>query len=95
MRRAKHDSNHSYITKILQRLGFSVQNTAGVGAGFPDLVVGKAGRNYLVEIKTEHGSLEPSQTAFARDWNGGKVTVLRTIDDCIEFNNKVQSGTIK
>lgn len=94
MRRPKYDSNHSYITKILERLGFSVADTAAVGCGFPDLVVGKFGRNCLVEIKTESGSLEPSQTAFARDWNGGKVTVLRTVDDCIKFNERVQKKEI-
>ena len=92
--RPKYDANHGHITGILEKLGFSVQNTAMVGSGFPDLVVGKAGRNYLVEIKTESGSLEPSQTGFARDWNGGKVTVLRTVDDCISFNERVQRKEI-
>lgn len=90
MRKTKYDKNHGTIVSLLTQLGFTVQNTAMVGCGFPDLVVGALGRNYLVEVKTPDGTLQPSQTAFARDWNGGDVHVLRNADDCIAFRAMVE-----
>ena len=52
MRRvAKVDSNHGIIVAAFQAHGCSVQSLAAVGRGVPDLLVGCAGRNYLVEVK--------------------------------------------
>lgn len=90
MSTTKYDKNHGAIVKLLTQLGFTVQNTAMVGCGFPDLVVGAMGRNYLVEVKAPDGTVQPSQTAFARDWNGGKVHVLRNTNDCIVFRAMVE-----
>lgn len=43
-RAARVDANHAEIARTLRRLGWAVHDTSGVGGGFPDLVIGKAGR---------------------------------------------------
>jgi Holliday junction resolvase len=57
-RAARVDANHAEITHALRQCGWTVHDTSGVGGGFPDLVVGKAGRLVLVEIKD--GAKKPS-----------------------------------
>ena len=57
-RAARVDANHAEITHALRQCGWVVHDTSGVGGGFPDLVVGKAGRLVLVEIKD--GAKKPS-----------------------------------
>lgn len=48
---SKVDANHARIVEELRAVGFSVESTARVANGFPDIVVGWAGRNWLFEIK--------------------------------------------
>lgn len=50
-RAARVDSNHAAIVAALRAAGCSVQSLASVGGGVPDLLVGRAGRNYLLEVK--------------------------------------------
>jgi len=45
------DANHSAIVKSLQATGALVYDTAGVGGGFPDLMVSFRGVIRLLEIK--------------------------------------------
>lgn len=47
-RRARVDDNQAEIVKVLRQLGATVRPTHTVGDGFPDLVVGWRGKNYLV-----------------------------------------------
>jgi len=39
MRAAKVDANHSEIVSALRKCGISVQSTASIGKGFPDLAI--------------------------------------------------------
>jgi hypothetical protein len=52
-----------------------------------DLLVGCAGRNYLVEVKSgEKGygkGLNANQEAFAAGWRGGRVFIARSQDDAV------------
>ena len=50
--------------------GATVQHLHTVGAGCPDILVGYQGRNYLIEIKTEDGTLTDAQVAFIDEWRG-------------------------
>ena len=50
-RRAKVDDNQPAVVKLFRQLGWSVVHTHMVGSGFTDIVCGKNGINYLVEIK--------------------------------------------
>ena len=74
-RAAKIDANQPEIVAALQAIGASVAITSAVGKGFPDLVVGLRGRNWLLELKD--GSLSPSrrkltpdQIEFKAKWRG-------------------------
>jgi Holliday junction resolvase len=79
-RAAKIDANQPEIVKALGAAGCSVWSLAAVGQGFPDLIVGRQGRNYLLEVKD--GSLAPSKRKLTQDerdfhaaWRGHVVTV--------------------
>lgn len=61
---------------MFRALGCDVRSTASVGAGFPDLVVGLAGRTYLVEVKDGRKApsarrLTPLEEKFREGWRGG------------------------
>ena len=79
------DQNQKEIVDFLRWQGWSVKVTSTIGQGFPDLVVGKDGYNYLVEIKSKTGKLTPDQAKFFSEWRGA-TTVLRSIDDAVRFN---------
>jgi hypothetical protein len=75
MRSAKADSNQAAVTLALRQIGASVAITSMVGFGFPDLVVGYRGRNFLLELKDgskppSQRKLRPMQTMFVENWCG-------------------------
>ena len=74
------DANQREIMQALRALGFCVFDLSGVGGGCPDLLVGRSGRLWLVEVKNRAGRnrLGAAQKDFARDW---PVSVVRTVDD--------------
>jgi hypothetical protein len=58
-RAARTDGNHAHIVDGLRKVGAHVEDTSGVGDGFPDLVVGYRGKWHLIEVKD--GDLPPSE----------------------------------
>lgn len=76
----RRDSNHTLIVNQLQKFGATVADLAAVGGGIPDILVGWNGRNYLFEIKTDDGSLNSKQVAFANGWQGQVTTIRSTAD---------------
>jgi Holliday junction resolvase len=73
-RRGKVDDNQRAIVEALRKCGASVQSLAAVGHGVPDLLVGWAGRTWLVEVKhAKRGTLTPEQVEWHRDWRGVPV----------------------
>ena len=78
----KRDANEAEIVKALRRIGCSVQLLHGNTQGTPDLLVGRNGRNYLLEVKGRKGKLEPSQVAWHGSWRG-EVHVVRTEEDAL------------
>lgn len=66
-RAAKIDANQPEIVAEFERHGCKVKSTAGVGDGFPDLIVWCDG-HHLVEVKTPTGKLRPSQIKFISEW---------------------------
>jgi hypothetical protein len=83
-RAAKVDSNQAEMVEFFRKCGASVQILSQVGAGFPDVLIGYGGRNYLVELKSEIGKLTPDQVKWHNDWRGHK-TIIRGIDEAIKF----------
>jgi len=77
----RRDGNHAEIAKWYEDAYCSVIDLHALGLGIPDLLIGVGGRAFLREVKTEHGHLEDSQTAFAKTWRGGKIEVVRSLHD--------------
>ena len=82
-RRARIDGNHAQVVSVLRRGGATVFSTAGVGDGFPDLVVGYRGVTHLIEVK--NGTLTPSRQRLTDDeqdwhhmWLGEPVEIVRS-----------------
>lgn len=63
-RAARKDTNQSEIENALKKIGATYMDTSSVGRGFPDLVVGFRGRNYLIEVKD--GEKCPSQRRLTK-----------------------------
>jgi hypothetical protein len=78
------DLNQKQIVDTLRKVGATVHITNQVGCGFPDLVVGIFGKNYLIEVKNEdtRGRLTPEQEIFLDKWKG-KVYVVKTVDEAL------------
>jgi Holliday junction resolvase len=88
-RAARVDSNQNEIVTMLRKMGYSVAITSDCGKGFPDIVVGRSGRNYLFEIKD--GSKPPSaqklteaEQQFCDNWKG-QYNVITCLDDAIKI----------
>jgi len=64
------DLDQKQVIAQLERMGFSVLNLSAVGSGCPDLLVGKNGQNFLLEIKSKKGTLTPAQVDFHKNWQG-------------------------
>lgn len=82
MRRiAASDGNQPEIVAALRAVGASVATCQAVGKGFPDLVVGYQGRNYMIEVKDpsqpkHRHELTPAQVEFHGGWHGDLVKVF-------------------
>ncbi len=88
-RAAKIDSNQKEIVKVMRQMGASVLHLHGVGKGCPDALVGRAGKNLLVEIKD--GSLAPSKQRLTPDeqrfhdtW-AGQVAVITSVKEAVDL----------
>ena len=95
-RAAKIDKNQPAIVEALRKAGASVQTLAAVGEGCPDLLVGKHGRNWLLEVKDpERGRKEYREKETARvltedqhKWHffwQGQVAVVWTAEEALEL----------
>ena len=78
--RARVDRNEAEIIKALRAIKCSVVRLAAVGRGVPDLLVSKAGRTLLIEVKTQKGKLNELQEKFVSEWKGEVHTCRSPID---------------
>jgi hypothetical protein len=87
--RVRVDDNQAEIVKGLRAVpGVDVVSTANMRNGFPDLVVGYHGKNYLMQIKD--GDKPPSrqrltehERRFHQTWRG-QVAIVRNITEAYE-----------
>jgi hypothetical protein len=59
------DANQTETVKALRQAGCSVAILSSIGRGIPDLLVGRNGKNILLELKD--GSLSPARRALSVD----------------------------
>ncbi len=88
-RSAKVDANQHPIVKSLKEIfGPScVLDLSAVGKGCPDLAIGVRGKTLLLELKTDKGTLTPSQIRFHRTWDG-HVAVVHTLEEALKVIEK-------
>lgn len=86
----KTDANHKEIIDGCRKIpSISVFSTHMVGKGFPDVVIGYKGINYLVEIKD--GKKSKSQKKLTNDeikFHGswcGQIIIVENIDDVLRM----------
>lgn len=91
-RAAKVDRNQAEIVEIFEDYGFSVQRAQAMGSGFPDLILGYGGRNYLVEVKDwQKKPSERKLNDLQREWHAawkGQVCVVETAIEAIKLAEK-------
>jgi len=85
---SKSDANQQEIIDSLRYLGWSVHATHRLGSGFPDIVVGVRGENWLFEIKNPEYDckLTDDEQEFFDTWQG-QVHVITTAREAIEYIN--------
>lgn len=100
MRRdAKIDANQPEIVETFRAMGCSVVSAAPMGKGFPDLIVGYRGRNYLIEVKDgskppSKRKLTPDQEDFHRDWRG-RIHVIESKEKAENFIRMLDGCNIR
>jgi Holliday junction resolvase len=86
-RRGRTDANQKEIVKTFRQLGFSVAITSAIGDGFPDIVIGKHRKNWLIEIKDgkkvlSQRDLTVDEEEFIADWRGA-IYIVESIDQAV------------
>ena len=82
MRAAKVDANQADIVEALRSAGVSVQSTARLGQGVPDLVAAKGEQMWFIEVKGPKGKLTPDQVEWIGNWRG-VVHIVRTAEEAL------------
>jgi hypothetical protein len=87
-RAAKVDANQAEIVAALRRCGATVQHLHTVGQGCPDLLVGRGGVTFLLEVKDgakppSRRALTPQEAAWIEGWRGRPVAVVESVDDAL------------
>lgn len=94
MRAARIDANQPEIIKALRAVGCSVQPLHTVGQGTPDLLVGIASKNVLMEVKDgsrvpSEQKLTPDQVKWHASWRGN-VVVVKSVDEALAVVQKMK-----
>lgn len=92
-RAAKVDKNHSEIvTQLRQTFGPGcVLDLSRVGQGCPDILVGVRGKNILLEIKSDGGSLTDDQRGWHRVW-WGQAHVVYNFEEALQVIEDLTVG---
>ena len=83
------DANQPKLVEDLRALGYSVAVTSSLGGGFPDIVVGVRGRNFLFEIKDPEKvpskrKLTQDEADFHYGWKG-QVCTITTVGGALQI----------
>lgn len=75
--RTRKDGPHKAVVEALRAAG------CAVCVGGPlDLIVSRADRTWLLEVKSERGKLTPAQEKFLKAWRG-RWAIVRTPEEAI------------
>jgi Holliday junction resolvase len=76
------DNIQRQVTEALRKLGITVLVLSNVGHGAPDLLLGYAKKNYLVELKCGKNELTSFEKRFFDDWRG-QALVAHNLDEIL------------
>ena len=86
--RHRTDANQNEIVNALEKIGCTVYKI-----GRPvDLVVGRNALNWLMDVKSEKGTLTPFQKRFFKEWKG-QVRIVRSPEEAIKVVTESYGGT--
>ena len=80
---ARTDANQAEIVEALRAAGAVVLILSRVGQGCADLAVGKGGKVWFMEVKTEKGKLTPAEKEFQDMWQDNYV-IVRTPEEALK-----------
>lgn len=83
-RAAKRDAAECEVVKALTAVGFHVERLSAKGV--PDLLLSRAGRWYVAEIKTGKGSETLAQVDFRKNAKA-PIPILRTWSEAVKWAN--------
>lgn len=79
---ARRDNNETEIVSALEAVGCSVTRLSQSGVN--DLLVGRQGMNFLIEVKKLKGKLTPAQVEFRNNWQG-QYDVARSAEEALRI----------
>lgn len=83
----KADANQAEIVSALRKAGCSVQPIHMVGRGCPDLLVGRAQKNYVLEVKRGtrpcDRKLTEDENIWFLEWRG-QADVVSTVREALK-----------
>ena len=93
--RARKDSNHTEVVTAFRDLGATVLDTAQLGNGAPDIIVGMSGQTVSIEIKDgakppSARKLTPDEVKFHDEWKGW-IEIVYSIDDVVNIVKRMVS----
>lgn len=93
---AKVDESQNGIVIALREIGASVEIASAIGQGFPDLIVGYKGQNFLLEVKNpvtsgRQSKLNDRQIEWHNTWKGSSY-VVRTPEEAIQVITQQTNG---
>lgn len=77
------DCNHAAIRDGLRDCGYTVEDTAWIGHGIPDLLVCAGDVFVMFEIKGPRGELTEAETRFHAKFYACPVYVVRSLDEAL------------
>lgn len=82
------DANQNNIVESLRKIGCSVAITSMLGKGFPDIIVGRIGLNFMLEIKDgekppSQRKLTPDEQKFHEAWKG-QIAVVNDLEEALK-----------
>lgn len=84
MYNARTDANQEEIVMALRAVGCSVTLLHRVGAGCADILAGKNGVNWLIEVKMPGEKLNARERKWHAAWRG-QVAIVESVEQAIEL----------
>lgn len=91
-RNPRRDANEAAIVEVFRAAGFSVSHLSGTGV--PDLMLSKAGKFWLIEVKAPKGRLQAAQVKWRQQFQGPPPAVVRSVDEAIAFTRAAREGSV-